>query len=232
MSENLRSGDDAEINKWIAETGLGRVARIVAVLSNSKGLRGRTERPDIVLLWHVARLMNLDPDRSLHSAAEEIAIKFSAHRIPRIEPQSLTRKLEKDFRLKSDAYRQFAREHEEEKIGKIEADLGAVTPWMDRILARIIANLPTSMDLYDQALAEAKNANSPHLSLLESLDKKTVYALFEAVLRVEKCVLQPMPPGFVARSIYEAIVPQLDKIAAEILASGNSRPTVRRKGGN
>jgi hypothetical protein len=67
----LKPGDEGEVQKWVEQSGLERVARIIASLANARVEVGRTERPDSLLLLKMAFLVRERPERSLHSIAIE-----------------------------------------------------------------------------------------------------------------------------------------------------------------
>jgi hypothetical protein len=94
----LKPGDEGEVQKWVEQSGLERVARIVASLSNARVGAGRTERPDRLLLFKMAFLVRQHPERSLHSIASEVARGAGYHPKLGIALESLRSKLERDFK--------------------------------------------------------------------------------------------------------------------------------------
>jgi hypothetical protein len=82
---HLEKGDEAELLRWVKQSGLELVARIAAALTDAIGERGQPDMPDTLLLLKMAYLKRQQPNRKLHSIAVEIAREAPLHRYPRIE---------------------------------------------------------------------------------------------------------------------------------------------------
>jgi len=153
----LKPGDEGEVKKWMEQSSLERVARIIASLANAGGRHGRPERPDSLLLLKMAFLQKQHPERSLHSIVIEVARDARSHRKPGIPLESLTSKLERDFRGQRQVWLSLARNREAASEQAVHEDASRMRSSAEnRILGRLIALLPDKIDLYNFMLWEAR----------------------------------------------------------------------------
>src|SRR5258708_23133902 len=120
--KNLGNQDHLELLQWVERVGIERVARIVASLANSNGERGKPGKPDSLLILKVAHLVSLRPNRTLHSAAVEVAKQAHPFREPRISLENLVSKLEREFREHRHTWLQYAKSRPMPSIKEIEDD--------------------------------------------------------------------------------------------------------------
>ena len=98
MRLGLDKDDELELLRWVQQSSLERVARIVAFLADARGEHGQPEKPDTLLLLKIAHLKREQPHRTLHSIAVEVARDADQLRRPRISRESLVTKLERDYK--------------------------------------------------------------------------------------------------------------------------------------
>jgi hypothetical protein len=169
----LHKGDEAELLKWVEQSGLERVARIIASLTNVSGERGQPEKPDSVLLLKIAHLKQQQPDRKLHAIAVEVASEALPFRRPRISRESLVSKLERDFRRQRHTWTTRARSAPSPSREDIsQAASRSQSTNEVRVLTRIIGLLPSALDLYDGLLADAKKMGPDEAKLVKLVGRE------------------------------------------------------------
>jgi hypothetical protein len=176
----LKPGDEGEVQKWVEQSGLERVARIIASLANARVGVGRTERPDSLLLLKMAFLVREHPERSLHSIAIEVARDAQSHQKVRIALESLTSKLRRDFTERRQVWLSLARKREVPNERAMHEDASRRRSGDEnRILGRLINLLPDAIDLYDDVLREARRAGLEKEKLVRRLGRGRVEPLLE-----------------------------------------------------
>jgi hypothetical protein len=211
----LEEGDEAELLEWVARSGLERVARIAAALTDANGERGQPDKLDSLLLLKVAHLKRAQPGRKMHAIAVEVAAEAYAHR-NRIALESLTAKLERDFRKGRHAWLKLAKTTPAPSREQIAADLKRRKSEAERrALARIVEKLPAAIDMFDMVLLEAKRIGEKKLKLVRALGRERAEPLLiEAVEMMQKNSFGKWN-GKIPRTLLDLIEPVLEKFDRE-----------------
>jgi hypothetical protein len=168
----LDKADEAELLAWVARSGLERVARIAAALTDAYGERGQPDKLDTLLLLKMAHSKREHPKRKLHAIAVEVAAGAYAHR-SHIELESLTAKLERDFRARRHVWSKLARTVPMPTPGQIADDLTRQKSEAERrALARIVEMLPSAIDVFDMVLLEAKRIGPEKHKLVRAFGRE------------------------------------------------------------
>jgi hypothetical protein len=156
---------------------LERVARIVATLANSGGKHGQPEKLEFGLLVRIADLLRQQPQRSLHSIAVEVAREAYATRRRHLSLESLTSKLERDFRARRHVWLGISRE----RSGRSDQEEVSQARSKDehRVLARLIGLMPDAIDIYDTIVMEAKQVSPEEVKRVKALGRTRVELLVE-----------------------------------------------------
>jgi hypothetical protein len=211
----LERGDEAELLAWVARVGLERVARIAAMLTDANGERGQPDKLDTLLLLKIAHLKREHPKRKLHAIAVEVADEAYAHR-NRITLESLTAKLERDFKKRRRAWMKLANAAPMPSPQQIAADLKRQKSEAERrAMARIVAVLPSEIDVFDMALFEAKRIGQEKVKLVSAFGRERAEPLLiEAAKMMEKNSFSKWN-GKIPRTLLDLIGPELDAFARE-----------------
>jgi hypothetical protein len=176
---HLEKGDEAELLRWVKQSGLELVARIAAALTDAIGERGQPDMPDTLLLLKMAYLKRQQPNRKLHSIAVEIAREAPLHLYPPYRKKrppamkSLVSKLERDFRKHRHKWMMFAETAPEPSRENINQDANRLKSTDEfRARARLVGLLPSKIDLYDALLADAKKLGSDKAKLVKALTRE------------------------------------------------------------
>jgi len=186
-------------------------------LGDAGGRHGQPKKLEIALLIKVASLLS-QPERTLHSAAREVAHEAHPNRKPRIAVESLVSKLERDFRMWRHGWLRIAKERETLDDQKNQEETNRLRSSDEyRVLVRLIELLPGAIDLYDMLLMEAKLAGPEEAKLVKRLGRRRVEPLLETTIE------RLMAPGGnlgaprvrSSRSLFEAIEPELTRLQEE-----------------
>jgi hypothetical protein len=165
--------DLAQLQKWVATSGMECVARVAALLTAPP--RGPVAKPDKELLLEMAFRLRDDPMRTTNDVADEVAREAKDWRNPTIATASLSTGLARAFernRMKwlllaqslGDAPRWSSTSTAHKKKQKTET----------RALGRIIEMLPESIDLYKMVLFEAKTKRPETVTIIKRLGRERV----------------------------------------------------------
>ena len=227
----LDKGDDTELLNWINQSGLERVARIVAVLTDAGGERGQPEKPESLLLLKIAHLTRQQPARKLHGIVDELARETHPNRKPRISLDSFISKLERDFRKQRHTWMKLVDRippPSSERISHDASRLQSITEC--RVLARLIGLLPTAIDLYDQLRAEAKRLGENEYKLVQRVGRERAeQLLIEAIKKQQKSsfVINSRGARIIPRNFYELIEAEMEALR---LFRNQSAPKSRKVG--
>lgn len=219
----LEKGDEAELLKWVDQSGLERAARIIAALADAAGERGQPEKLNIRLLLRIARLKQQQPHRTLHAIAREVAREESS-RPSMITVESLVSKLERDFKKRRHTWMTLAGEYHDES--------GAETADEFRVLARIVELLPSKMDLFDLVLADAKRRGRDEERLVRRLGRERAEPLLvKAIERQAASSFVPRARGVkkIPRNFFDLIEPELERFRLSRQLPAPRRRPVGRK---
>jgi hypothetical protein len=217
-SKMLKPDDAEHVRKWVELSGLERVARIAAALTQSDR-RGNVAKPDFELLLEMARRLRACPLRSTRSVASEVARESQASRRPSIDVESLGKKLEREFARARQKWFQLVRNPPH----RVETDQPGVTvtpstPEKWRAVDRIIEILPAPIDLFDAVISEA-TAMQPHkVAQLRRLGRVRIEALIECAMARQQAKPRAGRSFRIPRTL-------LDLIEIEIETS-DPRPTI------
>jgi hypothetical protein len=228
----LKPGDEGEVQKWVEQSGLERVARIVASLSNARVGAGRTERPDSLLLFKMAFLVRQHPERSLHSIASEVARGAGYHPKLGIALESLRSKLERDFKQRRHFWLSLTRDREAPSEQAVYEDANRPrSNDENRTLGRLIELLPDAIDLYDHVLWEARRAGPEKEKLVRRLGRGRVEPLLEdAIARFQSTGSFDNVEGVgVPRTLFDLIEAKLLRTQEELTGAAARRRRVGRK---
>ncbi len=197
----LKIGDEAELRKWIEASGVERVARIVAELADAGGRHGQPEKLRIELLIKIAFLLTQQPERSLHSVALQVARRAHSIRKLPISLESLTSKLERDFRRRRHTWLRIAKNRGALEGRNDQEAIGLRSRAEHRVLARLTELLPGAIDIYDWVAREAKMVGPEEVKLVKRAGRTRVELLFESVVKKMDATptkptprAQPWPP--------------------------------------
>jgi hypothetical protein len=156
--------------RWIEGSSVEQVARIAAALTDPDGERGQPNKLDTLLLLKMAHIAQRQPDRNLHDIAVQVA-KENQPRRNHAVVDSLTSKLERDYKASRHTWPLLAKSAPEPAQQDIDADLiREKTNEEFRARARIVEVLPSAIDLFDMVRAEAETAGK--LDLIDGLGRK------------------------------------------------------------
>jgi hypothetical protein len=209
----LEEDDEAELIAWVARSGLERVARVAAALTDANGERGQPDKLDSLLLLKIAHLKREQPGRKLHPIAVEVAAEAYPHRDALT---SLTAKLERDFRKRRRAWLTLAKtapvpSQQQILNGLKERKSGAEL----RALARIVEKLPSEIDMFDMALFEAKRIGREKEKRLRAFGRERAEPLLiEAAEMMRKNSFAKWN-GKIPRTLLDLIEPDLKAFARE-----------------
>jgi hypothetical protein len=220
----LEDADIKHLQRWIDLSGLVRVARIAAVLTRDRR-RGNAAKPDDDLYLQMACRMQMHPTQTTHATAKEIAHENYLRRKPGIEEASLAKELERGFSRDRNRWFLLARRMAETPEATSESNLrrpASVAEW--RALANIIDSLPTAIDLFDDAVAEAKRLRPETVALLKRVGREKVQILLAEALK-----RQQASPSGIARTMVDLIRFELTECAEAKRNPRAPRSTVGRK---
>jgi hypothetical protein len=174
--------------RWrLAQSGLERVARIAAALTESAGERGQPDKLHTLALLRMAHLQRALPKSKLHGIAVEVAREFHAARKPNISLESLISELERGFRRDRVTWLKFASTAPMPDVPALIADAsGSKSADEFRARARIVEALPTALDLYDTLVRHAKRRGDEDLRLVRRLGRERAETLLDQALAREK----------------------------------------------
>jgi hypothetical protein len=230
----LNKGDDAELLKWVDQTGLERVARSIGLLTDASGERGQPEKPDSLLLLKIACLKRQRPDRKLHAIAEEVAREAHPHRKPHISPESLVSKLERDFRRQRHTWLKRAETISPPSLEGIFQDAGRPQSSNERrVLAKIIGLLPTAIDLYDVLRAEAKKLGPDEERLVRFVGRERAEPLLAEALKKQQTgssfVTDSHGVRKIPRNFYDLVEAELQRFSVNRERPADGSRAVGRK---
>jgi hypothetical protein len=212
----LEDGDNAELLEWVARSGPERVARVAAALTDANAERGQPDKLDTLLLLKMAHLKREQPRRNLHSIAVEVAAEAYAHR-NRITLESLTGKLERDFRKNRRRWMKLATTTPAPSREQIAADLNKGKSEAElRARARIVEKLPSEIDMFDMVRLEAERIGDPEkVKLLKAFGRERAEPLLiEAVEMAQRDSFAKWG-GKIPRTLLDLIEPELTAFARE-----------------
>jgi hypothetical protein len=213
----LEAGDMAELLEWVARSGLERVARIAAALTDANEERGQPDKLDSLLLLRIAHLKRQQPRRKLHSIVVEVAAEAYAHRNT-IALESLTAKLERDFgKERRHTWLRLAATTPAPSREQIAADLKTRKSEAElRARARIVETLPSAIDMFDMVCLEAKRIGDPEkVKLLKAFGRERAEPLLiEAAGMMRKSSFAKWS-GKVPRTLLDFIEPELTAFERE-----------------
>ena len=209
----LSSDDEAEVAKWIAQLGLGRVARIISALADATGERGRTVQPDSRLMLDMAALKARNRSRGTHSIATEVVRAKRVAGRPATLDDSLVAKLRDEFNERQHAWLWLVNckaPNEMEMNGRNMAP----SPLQTRTLGRLIEMLPEELNVYGALLKEAKELGSDRLELVNKCGRKACERFLEERLREQ--IDNPFLPKDrpIPRSFFDLVADDLEAHAA------------------
>jgi hypothetical protein len=194
----LKNGDEAELLRWVEQSGLDRTVRIIAAFADAAGERGQPDKLDITLLLKIARLLATPPRRTLHAIAVDVARKKPAQ-----HGESLVSKLERDFKRYRHTFMTLA---QNSSPCDAEDEGGSKTTEEFRVSARIVGLLPSKIDAYDFLLADAKMVGPDAARQVKTLGRERVEPLLaEAIKRLMR------GRGGTPRNFFELIAADLDQ---------------------
>lgn len=165
----LRQGDPEMLLRWIEISSVEQVARIAAALTDPDGERA-PHKLDTLLLLKMAHIARQKPKRNIHDIAVEVATESRPRRKHTVV-ESLTAKLERDYKARRHTWPLLAESAAEPSQQDIDADLTAdKTNHEFRARARVVGVLPSKIDLVDLVCAEAKGAGK--FWMIEKLGSK------------------------------------------------------------
>jgi len=231
--QKLDKGDIFELLKWVEQSGLERVARIVALLNDASGERGRPEKPDSLLLLKIAHLKQQQPNRTLHSIALEVAGETHRDRRPLISKASLVSKLERDSKRHRHTWTRLASRTPPPSPEEISRD--ARRPQSSnafRALARIIEVMPSAIDLYDDLLADANKLGPDKARLVRLVGREQVEAMLAEALKgqaTSSFVVGAQGARKIPRNYFDLIEPDLLRFRKNREQAAAQRRRVGRK---
>jgi hypothetical protein len=170
--------------------GLERVARIVAVLTETSGKRGRLEEMETLLLVSIAHVMRRQPDRTLHDVAVEVAKNAPQVRNRNIDSNSLLSQLQRDYRRTRHTWTLLTDRTPPPQVEAIaRASRRRRSFGERRALARIVQLMPTALDFYDMLIAEIRATEKNNARQLRTKIAEIKLARRE---RVEKWSIEAM----------------------------------------
>lgn len=153
----LDPADTELLRVLIDKYGLERIARLAASLTAPIGRRGRHGEPESELLLELAKRVRAEPLRSLHSLATELCREAALTRRPRIAAESLTSKVEREFRRRRHSWLRLADCFSNAGPANAGATHRRPTSSAEYLaLLRLIEVTPGAIDLYDCTLSELK----------------------------------------------------------------------------
>lgn len=182
----LSTADHEELMKWVEASGPDCVARVAAALVSRPGRRGSVPRPDFPALIEMAHQRRSSPLTTTNSLARNVAAEAKAGPGNRADQDSLAKKLSRDFAKDRARWSKVAAQ--EECAGRrlpVASRAIANSPEEFLALARIINMLPTSIDLYDAALAEAQQREPEMVERLRRVGRERVTELLGAAIEVQ-----------------------------------------------
>jgi hypothetical protein len=211
----LERGDEAELNKWVEQSGLECVARVAAALTDVDGERGSPDKLDSLLLLKMAHLKRQNPDCTIHSVATEVSAAAHSHR-KRGGLASMTTKLERDFKRNRHTWAILSETVPTPSNKQIAGDLGKPKSNNEfRARARILDILPSRIDIYDCVLAEAEGAGNDKLDLVRKVGRRRVEQLVVKAAANPFPLQDPRRKGKMPRGFLDLIEPDLDESAAK-----------------
>lgn len=223
----LKKGDQAELLKWVEQSGLERVARIVAALTDAAGERGQPEKLETLLLLKMAQLKRQQPNRTLHAIAVEVAGEAKSVRKNLPNEASLVSRLERDFkeyRHKWTTLANSAPEPSRENI--IEDGSKSKTTNEFRALARIVDALPNRIDLYDSLLADAKKLGPEKVRLVRAFGRERAEPLLAAAIKQQATssfVMNAQDVPIIPRNFFDLIGSELERYRQEFESRNRRR---------
>jgi len=205
--DHLSEEDKAEVAKWVQQSGLERVARIIAVMADGEGERGRPVRPDADLLRAVAKVKLQDRTKSTDAIAAEIVHKNGNQRRPIISPKSLIEKLRKDFADSQYSWEWLVGQTQDHKDR--QRHNSPASHIEDRVLARIIEVMPEALNLYGALLSDAKRLGPDKVAQIEQLGKARCEKLLAKRLQEQMGKVSGRQNTKIPRNFFDLIVGDL-----------------------
>lgn len=225
----LEKGDQDELLKWVEQSGLEHVARIIAALADAAGERGQPYKLDTSLLLKMAHLKQQQPNRALHAIAVEVAREIVSRRgATAFERASLVSKLERDFRKWRHTW--MMRAGSTPALPQDDGD--SKTSDEFRVLARIVELLPSRIDLYDMLLADAKKLGPGEEKLVMALGRKRAEPLLaDAIERQATSSFVPSARGVkkIPRNLFDLVEAGLERFRLTRQLPAPRRRPVGRK---
>jgi hypothetical protein len=212
----LEKGDQAELLKWVEQSGLERVSRIIAALTDATGKRGPPEKLDTLLLLKMAHLNRQQPNRTLHAIAVEVAREaFSDRRAAPLLMESLVSKLERDFRRQRHTWTTRAGSTPPPSRESISQDASRSKSSNEfRVRARISGLLPSALDLYERLLADAKKLGPDEIKLVKALRRERAEPLLSNAIKRQSTssfVMNAQGVAKIPRNFFDLIEPELER---------------------
>lgn len=229
MRLGLDKDDELELLRWVQQSSLERVARIVAFLADARGEHGQPEKPDTLLLLKIAHLKREQPHRTLHSIAVEVARDADQLRRPRISRESLVTKLERDYKRRRHTWTLLAGstpppDSEEISRGVRRPKFGDEF----RVLNRIIEVLPTAIDLYDALLADAKKLGPDAAKMVHSVGRERAEPFLIEAIKRQTTFIGGQDTRKIPRSLFDLVEPELRRFQEDRKKALTRREPVRR----
>jgi hypothetical protein len=216
----LEKGDEVELLKWVGQSGLERVARIVAALNDLAGKPGQPKKLDTLLLLKMAHLKQQQPKRTLHAIAKEVVSEAISRRgMGAFERASMVSKLEHDFREHRQKWTTLAGSAPEPSSEDINQD-GSKSKTTNefRALARIVGLLPNKIGLYDMLLADAKKLGSEEAKLVRAFRRERAEPLLADAIKLQAMspfVMNAQGVPIIPRNLFELIGAELEQYRQE-----------------
>jgi hypothetical protein len=159
----------------------------------------------------MAFLVRQHPERSLHSIASEVARGAGSHPKLGIALESLTSKLERDFKGRRHVWLSLTHDHEAPSEQAVQEDANRPRSSAEnRILGRLIELLPDAIDLYDLVLREALEVGPEKAKLVRRLGRVRVEALLEdEIARFRSIGSFDREGAKIQQTLFELIEPKL-----------------------
>lgn len=226
----LNPGDEFELLKWVSESGLECVARVVGALTEALGKHGQPEKLHSLLLVKMAHLKRQQPRRKLHSIALEVAGEARPHQPSPPAFASLVTKLERDFKQRRHTWTTLSAKTDAPTADEIARDAKRKRPQREyRALARIVPLLPTAIDAYDWLLAEAEARGSETARSVRRIGRERSEPLLDlALARPQRTSFVTGADGVlkIPRSLFELVEAELQGFRDELPRATRKRRAV------
>jgi hypothetical protein len=217
--------DLAELQKWVAISGMECVARVAVELT--AGERGNVTKPDNELLLEMALRLRDNPMLTTHDAAAQIAREAKDWRNPIIETASLTTELARAFGKHRTKWLVLAQSFASPSRWSASIPHKKKSTEESRALGRIIEMLPGAIDLYDAVLQEATHLRPEKVAIIKKLGREHVANLL-APLIIEQMAMPRTEPRNTPRNFLDLLEPQLELEQQRLREPARSARTRRK----